>query len=209
MPKQHKLFVLALFLAFVSAHVTMAQQADTTKAAAADSTKATADTTKVKHKNFFKTIWRDYPYPDPRKAMILSAVLPGAGQFYNKRWWKAAIVYAGLATATYFIVTNQQQYNFYHAQLVLATNGEPYSLSSVYNASDLYSIQGYYSNYRDISVISAALIYIIGIVDANVDAQLHNFDVSDNLSFHFTPHFSNDLGGKYSLQPGFSLVKRF
>lgn len=149
-----------------------------------------------------------HPYPDPHVAMLSSIIVPGLGQFYNKRWWKAGIIYAGLGTCAYFAITNQQMYSQAHNALIDIDNGKPNPYPD-YTATDLFSIENYYSRNRDISYIAAAFIYILNIVDANVDAQLHNFDISDNISLHFTPLFYTDITGRSTLQPGFSLTKRF
>jgi hypothetical protein len=152
-----------------------------------------------------------HPYPDPKVAMLSSIIVPGLGQFYNKRWWKVGIIYAGLGTCAYFAVTNQQQYAKYHQLLVNSDKGipNPDPTTNVYTASDLFTIENYYGRNRDISYIAAAFIYILNIVDANVDAQLHNFDVSDNISFRFKPQFYVDMSGRSNFQPVFCLTKRF
>jgi len=167
------------------------------------SAKTTTDTTKLKHKAV-------HPYPNPAKAMLYSAIIPGLGQIYNKRYWKLPIIYVGLGVCTYFIISNHQQYMTFYNALNTRNNGgiDPYY--NIYSSSDLVTIQQYYNRYFWLSIIGAGFIYILNVVDANVDAQLHNFDVSDNLSLNISPQlYSNPLNGKYSVQPGLCLVKRF
>lgn len=139
--------------------------------------------------------------------MLYAAICPGLGQIYNKKYWKLPILYAGLGTAIYFIAFNQHYYNYYTNQLN-AVNANPNS--SIYNASELSSIINYYHNDRDLSIIITAGIYLISIVDANVDAQLNGFNVSDDISVKFTPSLlPNPLTGSIAITPGFTLTKRF
>ncbi len=149
------------------------------------------------------------PYPDPKKALLYSLVLPGLGQAYNKSWWKIPVIYAGLGTCAYFAITNGKQYNDFRNALTDLNNGKVDPLNSIYLAGDLVNGETYYKRYLDLSYIAAAFIYMLNIVDANVDAQLHNFDVSDNISFRFAPQFNMDMTGRYVMQPGFCFIKKF
>ena len=149
------------------------------------------------------------PYPDPRKATLYSAILPGAGQFYCKAYWRIPIIYAGLGVVTYFIITNQQEYNtFNSAYIQSVTPGSNYN--GIYTSADLLNIKNYYQRNFQLSIIGAAFIYLLNIIDADVDAQLHSFDVSDDISLHFTPKLTpNPWAGNFAFQPGFTLVKKF
>lgn len=156
------------------------------------------------------SIRKPHPYPNPTKAMIYSAILPGAGQLYNKKWWKVPIIYAGLGTCAYFAITNNQQYNIYHNALVQRDNGQIDQFNNIYTNNDLVSIYTYYNRYMWFSILAGTFVYILNVVDANVDAQMHGFDVSDNLSFKVTPLFNSDyITGRMGVVSGFSLVKRF
>jgi len=138
----------------------------------------------------------------PAKAMMYSALLPGLGQAYNKSYWKIPIIYAGLATAIYFVSFNEHYYKIYRDSL----NGNH---TTVYTSSQLSDLITYYNHNRDLTYIIAAGIYLLNIVDANVGAQMHGFNVSDDISLHFSPNFApNPLNGTMSFQPGFSIVKR-
>ncbi len=151
----------------------------------------------------------------PKRAMLYSAVCPGLGQIYNKKYWKLPIIYVGLGTAAYFFVTNTQYYNNYNNALKTRDNylkgiGGPDQYYNIYTSGTLSDIVAYYRRNVDLTVIIAAGIYLLQIVDANVDAQLHGFNVSDDLSLKFTPNIvPNSLTGMMSFQPGFTLVKRF
>ncbi len=138
--------------------------------------------------------------------MLYAAICPGLGQLYNQKYWKLPILYAGLGTAVYFIFFNQHYYNLYNNQL---SSYNPNSLYNIYSTSELSQLITYYHNDRDLSIIIAVGVYLISIIDANVDAQLHGFNVSDDISFRFTPNFVPAVGGTMAFTPGFTLAKKF
>lgn len=123
----------------------------------------------------------------PLTAGLASAIFPGAGQFYNKKYWKIPILYAGAAVDIYFIVTNLQMYNQYRQAYIASIYGTPNVYASIYSATDLLAIQGYYQKYYDLSIIIGGVIYAINILDAVVDAHLFYFDVTQKLSMSVTP----------------------
>jgi hypothetical protein len=146
------------------------------------------------------------PMSRPAKAMLYSAICPGLGQIYNKRYWKLPIFYAGLGTAIYFYFFNESYFRMYTNQL---SSYNPNATYNIYSTSELSDLITYYHNDRDLSIIIAAGVYLIGIVDANVDAQLRGFNVSDDISLRVTPNFvPNPIGGM-TFVPGLTLVKRF
>lgn len=139
--------------------------------------------------------------------MLYAAICPGLGQIYNKKYWKLPILYAGLGTAIYFIAFNQHYYNYYN-RLLDQINANP--SNSIYSASEVSSIITYYHNDRDLSIIIAVGVYMISIVDANVDAQLMGFNVSDDISMRFTPTLiPNPLTGSIVISPGITFTKTF
>jgi hypothetical protein len=114
----------------------------------------------------------------PWKAAMYSAILPGLGQAYNRKYWKIPILYAGIATDIYFIHTDHQQFKLFQGYLDNRLDSiftDPYV--NIYQNSDLFTIQTYYQKYYNLSVIVAGLIYVINIVDAVVDAHLYYFNV--------------------------------
>ncbi len=127
----------------------------------------------------------------PRKATILSAVLPGAGQFYNKKYWKIPVVYAGIGVLTYIVVDNQNKFNNYKDAYLLRKDGGTDKYYNVYNENALISLMDRHRRNRDIFAFGTLLIYILQIVDANVDANLYDFDVGDDLSLRICPNFYN------------------
>ena len=124
----------------------------------------------------------------PKKAAILSAILPGAGQAYNKKWWKIPIVYASIGTSGYFVVSNQKEYKKYKKAYIDKLNNPTGSGEfSGYTAESLYKKQDQLRNWRDISIIVTSAFYVLNIVDATVDAHFFHFDISDNLSLEIQP----------------------
>ncbi|WP_372755510.1 DUF5683 domain-containing protein [Mariniflexile sp.] len=134
----------------------------------------------------------------PAKAAFYSAVLPGLGQAYNKRYWKIPIVYGGLATGIYFYSTNNKQYNRYRDayksrlaglttdEFYLDVNGNQLTTPRV-TTDGLQRGQEFYKKNKEISLLVTIGIYALNIIDANVDAHLMQFNVDENLSL--APHF--------------------
>lgn len=127
-------------------------------------------------------------YSGPRKASIMSAILPGLGQAYNKKYWKIPLIYGGLGGFGYMFVTNNQQYNFYRKNLIAENDEDPNTINTTRYSSDQLQVQKVsYRKNRDLAAIGIAVFYILNIIDANVDAHLKTFDVSDDLSIKIRP----------------------
>ena len=123
----------------------------------------------------------------PAKAAFYSAILPGLGQAYNKRYWKIPIVYGAMGAGVYFIIDNNKKYNQYRNEYKkrLANGGTIDTSDPTYGNLTTESVirgQKFYQKNRDLSVLITAGLYILNIVDANVDAHLLQFNVSDDLS---------------------------
>lgn len=127
-------------------------------------------------------------YSGPRKATILSAILPGAGQVYNKKYWKVPIIYAGLGGFGYMFYVNNSEYNNFRQAVRAAYDDDPNTTYDTrYTPDDLQTLKLFYRKNRDISIFGMGAFYLINIIDANVDAHLKTFDVSDDLSFNVSP----------------------
>ena len=147
-------------------------------------------------------------YGNARKATIMSAVVPGLGQAYNRKFWKVPVIYAALGGLGYWGVTNQIQYKYYSTNLrALYDEDESTTNATPYDGTQLISQKNYYKKYRDIAIMCGALVYLINIIDANVDAHLKTFDVSDDLSLQFKPYSNFDYNNK--LQTGLTLKLKF
>jgi len=132
------------------------------------------------------------------KASILSAVIPGAGQVYNKKYWKVPIVYASIGTALYFANDNSQKYNTYKNALESRNKGKIDPYASLYSDSEMLTIIDFYQRNRDVSYILVALAYVLNIVDASVDAHLFDFNINENLSISTKPNITTNFN---NLQP--------
>jgi Family of unknown function (DUF5683) len=148
-------------------------------------------------------------YSSARKATIMSACLPGLGQIYNKKYWKVPIIYAALGGITYWGINNQKQYKEYSNSLRAIYDDDPETNNTtIYtDPTQLVTQKKYYRKYRDIAIMLGSLVYIINIIDANVDAHLKTFDVSDDLSMQVKPYSNIDYNNKF--QAGLSLKLTF
>lgn len=145
---------------------------------------------------------KKYPH-SPKKAGLFSAILPGLGQAYNKKWWKIPIVYAAIGTSTGFIVYNQQKYRKFNDAYVNRVNGtETTTDFDQYSTANLFEIQDTYHDWRDISIIVTSGFYVLNILDAVVDAHFFRYDMSDDLSFEISPTLN-------FVNPGLTICLRF
>lgn len=126
----------------------------------------------------------------PRKATIMSAVLPGAGQAYNRKYWKIPVVYAGFGVLGYLVKFNNDEYKVYKEAYKLRLDGDETTVDAftqVYADQDLATLKDYYRRNRDLSIIGMSLLYILNIIDASVDAHLFYFNVNDDLTMQWQP----------------------
>lgn len=128
----------------------------------------------------------------PRKATIFSAVLPGLGQAYNKKYWKIPIVYAGMGAFGYLTWSNQNQFNNYRNAYMKLANNEPNDYPD-FNKEALINKMDGYRKQRDLCILGMAAFYAIQIVDANVDANLFDFDISDDLTLRIVPQLQSGI----------------
>ncbi|OYQ43698.1 hypothetical protein CHU92_03060 [Flavobacterium cyanobacteriorum] len=119
----------------------------------------------------------------PSKAAFYSAIVPGLGQVYNKKYWKVPIVYGGLGLSLYYYSWNNTEYHRYRDAYKDRLAGRQVSgeLANLDN-DRLLRGQRFHQRNRDLSMLITIGIYILNIVDANVDAHLMQFNVNENLS---------------------------
>jgi len=146
--------------------------------------------------------------PDPRRALWLSLVLPGAGQIYNRKFWKIPIVYGGFLGCTYALMWNQQMYRDYSQAYLDIMDDDPNTKSYMSMLPPRYDITGReeyfktifknkknrYRRYRDLSVFCFIGVYILSVIDAYVDAQLSEFDITPDLSMSVAPTVLDNEG---------------
>ena len=149
-----------------------------------------------------------FPKHSPRKATIYSLVCPGLGQIYNRKYWKVPIVYAGFATMGYFFGANHGEYikfrnayNFVASGNTAGNNVPPvndYVTRYSYQADLLQNGRNYYRRNLELTYILTGVWYLLVTVDAQVDAQFFNFDVSDRITLNVQPYIqprTNQLPG--------------
>lgn len=168
------------------------------------------------------------------KATMLAVAFPGFGQVYNRKYWKIPFVYAGFGGLAYSVGFNTGKYNEMmkayqdftdkipetDSYIGLIKGAEPSEYDPVlhpdtYNPSskswvedNLLRAVDYYKKYRDLSYIGVAVWYLITVLDANVDASLANFDVSDQLDLQIAP-LGMPVPGVYGAGINMSLVYNF
>ncbi len=131
------------------------------------------------------------------RATTLAMICPGAGQIYNKSYWRVPIVVGGFATTIYCIDWNNRGYQRfkkayrlkadYDANPELFPNGSPDEFGGRYSTSFLKNLRNSYRRNRDLCIILTAGLYILQAVDAHVDAHLRSYDISKDLSVSLTP----------------------
>lgn len=185
------------------AHLHGVAQQDTL-ISALDSLKSTSDSIFVPDTSRFKTDfrkkfsmrWHTYPH-SPLRATVYSAILPGLGQIYNgrkkegsifRKYWKVPIVYGGIATCVAFIDYNTKKYQFYKGQYIALYDGDPNTVTDKdYDPNQLDKVQEQYHRWMDVSYMCLAGLYVLQIIDANVDAHLFYYDVGDDLTMSIRP----------------------
>ena len=152
----------------------------------------------------------------PKKATLL-ALIPGAGQAYNHKYWKMPIVYAGFGVTTYFAITNGQDYRLYRDaydyKMGIKTNVSQHAIEEAakYTEDNLITLRDYYRSNMELSWIVTAAWYILQIIDANVDAHFFYYDVGDDLTLHVEPQFNtiNEFNLGYGNNIGLTLKLNF
>jgi hypothetical protein len=146
----------------------------------------------------------------PKKATLYSAILPGLGQVYNKKYWKVPIIYAGAAALGYSLGFNQRLFNQHKNELIYRQNGQFDLLDPSldrYTDANLNELQDFYRRNRDLSYIGMFLLYALNIVDAAVDAHFFDFNVSDDLTMRIKPDLF--ISGTAGIVPMMGLSFRF
>ena len=158
---------------------------------------------------------------NPTKAIIYSAIFPGLGQIYNKKYWKLPIVYGGFIGFSYAISWNGRYYTDYSNGYIdimdddpatdrwknfLPYGRDPESIDKEWLKDVLKRRKDFYRRFRDLSIIGTVAMYGLCIIDAYVDAQLFDFDMSQDLSLRIEPtiiqktdYLANSFGVQFSI----------
>lgn len=118
----------------------------------------------------------------PAKAAFYSAILPGLGQAYNKKYWKIPLVYGAIGTSLYFYIDNNNKYRDYRNAYKRRLEGYNNDKYQFLDDSRLIAGQKFYQRNRDLSALFVVGFYVLNIIDANVDAALIQFNVNERLS---------------------------
>lgn len=127
--------------------------------------------------------------PNPKKAGLYSAILPGLGQFYNRQYWKIPVIYAGLAVAGYYFADNLKNYQDYRkAYIGRINNSYPTDkYVTIYTQDQLQQLQNDYNRYLNLTVLFTGVGYTLQVLEAITGAHLKNFDISRDISIHAQP----------------------
>ncbi len=144
------------------------------------------DSTRVKNKKQ-DVFSKEYNPLSPSKAAFYSAIFPGGGQIYNKKYWKVPLVWAGVGIPTYFYLDNNSEYKRYRRAFKQRRAGlqDEFTLddgTELISESGLERAQTTLRGNRDLSLLFTVLFYVAQIVEASVNAHLLQFDTNDNLS---------------------------
>jgi hypothetical protein len=193
---KHVFFVIAIILTIPT--LALAQQKDSL--IVKDTTGKVVASSKVK-----RGLWRDSTGKrtyEPRKAAIYSAIMPGLGQIYNRKYWKVPIVYAAVGIPIYTFIDNRRWYNRIRFALTVLENGtaDPDyadNLAKVHPKLQYFvennkepSLLNYRNEYRknmDYSILFTLLFWGLNVIDATVDAHLKGFNVNENLTMEVRP----------------------
>jgi len=153
------------------------------------------------------TFFKSQSTQDPNKAALLSALIPGLGQAYNKQYWKIPIIYTGGMVMAHYIRYNHEIYNAFRTGLIAETDGReetvnPFNevIPNRYNSDQMQRQLEYFRRNRDYLMIIGGVMYMLNIVEAHIAAHLKEFDINDGLSFKLhpsiqpTPLFSHATG---------------
>lgn len=146
---------------------------------------------------------------NPTKAGLYSAVFPGLGQYYNKKYWKIPIVWGAVGTGVGIIVYNDKQYRRYRTAFLAELNGQPHEFDDLpyVDATVLGNTQDRAKRQRDYAIAITGVLYILNIVDAVVDAHLYDQKKDPDLAIKPTIIY-DDLGVANG-KAGLSLSFRF
>ena len=140
-----------------------------------------------------------------KKAIIYSALIPGWGQAYNRKYWKIPIVYVGFGAVGYFVKTNHDQYKLYKEYYQIMKDdpaAQPVANKSIQLIrADIDT----YRRTRDLSIVGLVAWYGLNLIDANVDGHFFNYDVDEDLSMSIDPWVSGYNGMKQGIGISFNL----
>lgn len=183
------------------------------------------DTAFMTQEEIDRLFWK----PDPVRAVWLGAIVPGLGQIYNRSYWKLPIVYGGFMGCAYAITWTSNQYTGYKnayrdiyydirdgkvsndpSKSYIAILPEGYTIDRMGGASTyrdrLKDWQNQSRRNRDIAIAATAIVYALSLIDAYVDAQLFDFDISNDLSLNVYPELYYDLQNQRTAEVKLAII---
>ncbi len=150
-----------------------------------------------------------------KKAVIFSAVLPGAGQIYNhlakdqkprNAYWKVPLIYAGLGSMTYFFIKNTREVNDLKTEYIARQNNTTvFDKYAPYDQQGVLTLFRQHQSKRDLAILGFVAVYALQVVDAAVEAHFVHFDVSEDLTMRFAPSYfgykSFGLSMRFEIHP--------
>ena len=123
----------------------------------------------------------------PGKAAFYSLLIPGGGQYFNKRYWKIPLVYAIEGGALYWLLWNRSEESYWQTGYLGLLNGEISDYGGVNNASRAKTFRDFYRKNKEYAYIVVILAHLLNVFDAFIDRHLIDFDIDDDLSFRASP----------------------
>ena len=135
----------------------------------------------------------------PGKAMIMSLIIPGTGQIYNKSYFRVPVVWGAVGGMGYLVYKNTREYNCLRDAYIASIDMVPYvfpdhcsDFEGITNSSQLKALRDQANSNRQLSIVGLSLVWIMNGIDAFVNAHLKEFDIDENLSIDFGSRFDND-----------------
>ena len=161
--------------------------------------------------------------PDSQRSLWLAMIIPGAGQIYNRKYWKLPIIYGGFVGCAYALTWNSSMYKDYSQAYQDIMSDNPNNNSYLDFLPPNYDIEGnrkhleekfrkgkdVYRRQRDLSIFAFIGVYLLSVIDAYVDAELSNFDISRDLSMKLEPTIFNDMHRSQPLGVGLQCSFKF
>ncbi len=148
----------------------------------------------------------------PNKATFMSSLVPGLGQYYNQKYWKIPIIYGGFTGLIYYASYNNYVYKKYRREYKWATDDDERTVSQ-YPAANTERLKDTWRRYRDICFIGIGALYLLQVIDANVDAHFFDFTIDKDLSIKadpmLMPDFTEVAGSRTSTPLGVSITVTF
>lgn len=148
----------------------------------------------------------------PNKATFMSSLVPGLGQYYNQKYWKIPIIYGGFTGLIYYASYNNYVYKKYRREYKWATDDDDRTVSQ-YPAANTERLKDTWRRYRDICFIGIGALYLLQVIDANVDAHFFDFTIDKDLSIKadpmLMPDFTEVAGSRTSTPLGANITVTF